>query len=84
MRKLKGLEAAISVNVVDWVLTPDGWKFNEKVSVAFLPRLDAFRPEASWSGALRSSMFRSGALRSSMFRSGVIELGLHDTMSSPR
>ncbi|KAI0221387.1 Glutathionyl-hydroquinone reductase YqjG [Lamellibrachia satsuma] len=30
MRKLKGLEAAISVNVVDWVLTPDGWKFNEK------------------------------------------------------
>ena len=34
MRKLKGLEDAISVDVVDWVLSPDGWKFNDEVSGA--------------------------------------------------
>ena len=32
MRKLKGLEDAVSLNVVDWVLTPEGWKFNAEVS----------------------------------------------------
>ena len=28
LRKLKGLEKAISVDVVDWLLETKGWKFN--------------------------------------------------------
>jgi putative glutathione S-transferase len=32
VRKLKGLEDVISVNVVDWLLNFEtGWEFNEKV-----------------------------------------------------
>ena len=35
VRKLKGLEDAISVDVVDWHLTDEGWHFNKDVSFSF-------------------------------------------------
>jgi putative glutathione S-transferase len=33
VRKLKGLEKVISLNVVDWLLEKKGWKFNPGVCI---------------------------------------------------
>ena len=36
VRKLKGLEKIITVDVVEWLLTEKGWSFNPEVNMTFM------------------------------------------------